>query len=153
MSLRLRSSAVLLSLRLASRSPSTASPSRLMLSAAPDPLIRRSAGPSFPIDASITRWLTIFLSTRRAIGTTIRGSSGANTAPRPIRKRSVKGKNLGVSLRSWFRFRAATFLSSGRITPSTKPTANSRPFASCSSPASRLDAFGVGSFAASSIQF
>ena len=122
--------------RSASAAPSTASPSRLMLRLTSCFLMALRVRPSRAGVASIIRWLTMPRSTLRAIGTTKPGISGANVPPSAIKPRSGAGRNFGIFVFRALRLRAATLRSSGRTTPSTKPTAKSRPFGSRNRPAS-----------------
>ena len=87
--------------------------------------------------ASTMRCPTIPRRTRRAIGTTTIGSRGAIRPPSRTAARRGRGRNAGTCGASAARLRAATVRSSGRITPSTKPTVKSRPLGSFSTPARR----------------
>ena len=78
----------------------------------------------------------MYRSTRRDVGTTTEGSTGASAAPIRTAVFRYSGRNLGISGVSWCRARAATCTSSGRMTPSTKPTVNASPFGSRSTSAS-----------------
>ncbi len=138
--------------RSASCSPSTASPRRLRLSRLPPSRSFAMAGPSFAGVASSTRWPTMARSTRRAIGMTTQGSIGAKTPPTRMAAFRYQGRNFGVSFATCSRLRPATPRSSGRMTPSTKPTVKARPFGSFSTPASRSAAGSTGCAALSASQ-
>ena len=129
--------------RSASCSPSTASPSRLRFSRAPPSRIFASAGPSFSGRASTMRWPTISRSTRRAIGTTGLGSTGATAPPVRTAARRYQGRNSGTSGAMRCRFAAAAPSASGRITPSTNPSVKGRPWGSLSTPASLRGGVGM----------
>ncbi|CAB4877174.1 unannotated protein [freshwater metagenome] len=132
----------------ASRSPSTASPKRLMLSRTPGFFSFEITEPSFEGVASTMRWPTIFRNTIRAIGMTTLGRIGARTPPSRTATRMNQGKKagtLGAILRN---VRAATRTSSGRTTPSTNPTVNARPSGSLSTPASLVALTSVGNVSA-----
>ena len=115
--------------RSASRSPSTASPSRFTLRANP------SARPGAEVvlqrrgrAASTTRWPTIWRMRRRASGITIRGRSGAEAGARPAagpgRAATGSAGSGPVATTSARSCRAATRSSSGRITRSTNCMVN-----------------------------
>ena len=107
------------------------------------------AGPSFASVASTIKWPTISRSTRRAIGTTICGATGAMMPPRRTAPRMYQGRKAGTFGARAARLRPATARSSGRTTPSTKPTVNSRPCGSFKTPARRSAETSAGNFAAS----
>ncbi len=83
----------------------------------------------------------------RAIGTTGRRQIGATPPPSSTTERRYQGRNSGTIGAMRCSCEAAALRLSGRMTPSTKPSVNGNPFASCSTPASRAAA-GSGSIAA-----
>ena len=107
---------------------------------------------SFDGVASITRCATKDRRTFRAIGITIHGNGLARVAPSPSKARRIQGKNFGVIFLKRYRFLAATLRLSGRITPSTNPTAKSKPFGSCSRPERRSAAGELFCWEAASTQ-
>ncbi len=125
--------------RSASLSPRTASPSKLMLRRSPFALRRLSDLVSFLSLASMMRWPMRVLSAQRAMGTTRVGKIGAKKPPTWISVRKTPGKNAGISRESARKFRPATKSSSGRATPSTKPSAKAGPLGSLRTPASRSE--------------
>ena len=123
--------------RSASASPSTASPSRLRFSRVPSVRSFASVLSSCAGVASMTRWLTIFRSMPRAMGTIGRGNCGAKPPPKEMAARRYQGRNAGMCRLRRSRLRPATFRSSGRTTRSTKPRVKSSPRGSFSTPARR----------------
>ncbi|CAI8356533.1 MAG: Uncharacterised protein [Cellulomonadaceae bacterium TMED98] len=123
----------------ASASPKTASPRRLMLSWSP---FRVSCFSVLSRDrslASMMRWPISPLRAARAIGTTMNGKSGANTAAVRSKSRRMPVKKAGGVEPSSRSACAATVKSSGRSTRSTKPSANWGPSGSLRRSASRLE--------------
>ena len=96
--------------------------------------------PNGPGRASTTMWPTIWRSRVRAAGTTTEGSAPESTVPAWICARSATGMDCGVSFAMSCSAFAAAFVSSVRITRSTKPTVNSSPFGSWSTAARRSSA-------------
>ena len=138
--------------RSASRSPSTASPSRLRFSLAPPSRSAAIAGPSLSGRASTTRCETISRRARRAIGTTGEGSTGATAPPTLTAPRRYHGRNSGASGAIRDSVDAAAVRLSGRMTPSTNPIVKGRPFGSLRTPARRCAEASAGNSAASATQ-
>ena len=119
--------------RLASASPRTASPSRLRLRVNPFSRASSSIASSVSEPASNTRWPTVERRYFRAMGITTFGRIGAAMEPAVTRIVSIRPRNSGagsVRLRGEAIFAnssAATLLSSGRATRSTKLKVNSTP--------------------------
>ena len=109
-------------------------------------MILEIEAPSLASVASMIRWPTISRSTRRATGTTMPGRIGAMVPPRATAERMYQGRKEGTFGAKALRLRAATNRSSGRITPSTKPTVKSRPLGSLSTPASCAAEASTGTF-------
>ena len=127
MSDRSNSRWVPVSLRCASCSPSTASPSRLTLSRTPSPRSLPIDLPSLRSDASRIRCPTIERSTLRATGTTTPGIFGASAPPVATAARIGAAGTPESAARGRSAFWPPN-ADPGRTTPSTNPTVNFSPF-------------------------
>ena len=119
----------------------------------PSFLILEIEAPSLASVASMIRWPTISRKTLREIGTTMPGMIGAMKPPSATADFMYQGRKEGTFGARALRLRAATFRSSGRMTPSTKPTVKSRPLGSFSTPASCAAEASTGTFAPSVSQW